>query len=76
MPVPVPVMVLGPLAVDRAFQGRISAGDFCAMPFCELRRLRKSAAFGRSWFTRFPNLRSASTRATDSSLRQSIRSRS
>jgi predicted N-acetyltransferase YhbS len=75
MPDPVPVMVLGRLAVDKALQGRHIGVGLLRDVVLRTVQAAEIAAFGRSWFTRFPSLQRASMRAMDLSPRQSIRSR-
>ena len=72
MPDPVPVMVLGRLAVDRAYQGRGIGRARFVMRSCGRCRRQKSAASVPSWFTRSRRTRSTFTRALASRFRRLI----
>lgn len=53
MPDPIPVVVLGRLAVDTTLHVRGSGGRWFAMPGCESFRWRKPSEFVECWFTRY-----------------------
>jgi hypothetical protein len=53
MPDPIPMAVLGRLAIDRTWQGRGSAGCSCATRSCVPGRRRGRSASERFWYTRF-----------------------
>src|SRR5438094_4330473 len=72
MPDPVPVMVLGRLAVHRAYRAGASAEGCCATQSSGLCRPPISAVSGPSWSTRSQRTRSASTRAAASRFRRSL----
>ena len=73
MPDPVPVIVLGRLAIDQTFQGQgLGSAPFCAMrSFAPCRRPTSPASAPFSCM-RFPRRPNSSTRRTGSCLRLSI----
>lgn len=52
MPNPVPVLLLGRLAVDRAWQGKGLGRTFCPMPFSVQLERRSPSGYVPSWFMR------------------------
>ena len=73
MPDPVPVMVIGRLAIDSAYQGQGLGRALLRDASCGPCRPRISPESGRCWCTRSPKRPGGCTSVGDSSRRQSIR---
>lgn len=73
MPDPLPVMILGRLAVERGWQGRNVGKSLLKDAILRTLRAAEIGASAQSLFTQFPRKPSASMRATVSVHRPSIR---
>jgi len=62
MPDPIPVAVLGRLAIDRTYQGRGIGGRWCVMPVCACSMPPKYSVSVACWCMRFPMTRVPSMR--------------
>ncbi|MBB4276038.1 GNAT superfamily N-acetyltransferase [Rhizobium mongolense] len=70
MPDPVPVAVLGRLAIDRTYQGRGLHRALVAMRACVCSMPLKSSVFAACWYMRFPMMREPSMRQSVFCLRR------
>jgi hypothetical protein len=73
MPDPIPVMVIGRLAVDRNWQGSASDALCCGMQFFALCKLLRLQGYGQFSYTLFRKMRSSFTRSAGLLFRRSIR---
>jgi len=73
MPDPVPVMILGRLAVDRTWQGRNLGAACFATRSCGYCRPPGSVGYGLFWSTRSPRRPNGSISGTGSASHRSIR---